>query len=229
MASTALRCLTRARPAAISVARVVTPAAPASLALAASFSTASRLENAKGKHIIKGKGKKNYKKKGAAIVKHKTPGPGERKAFRKRIQISNNNALPVTGLGDMSRESLASDEAEGRVLGLPDTVVDQLRALEAFRPNQSWGLFRRPHVLVRSESVKLGKMMEGAKKERTTVKLILDGGKATGKSTMMLQAMAHAFINKWIVIHIPEGMSNLPRYRQNPTSPKSRAPGVSCS
>ncbi|SPN96662.1 related to ribosomal protein [Cephalotrichum gorgonifer] len=207
MASIALRCLGKARTASIpTTTRLVPGLLPASTVSSAPFSTASILAAAeKGKHNIAGKAKKNYKKKGAGTpTKAKTPGPGERKAFRKRIQLSNNNAIAVTGLGDLTSESLALEESKGTVLGVPDRVVDQLRTVEAFRPTQSWNLFRRPHVLVRSESVELGKMMERAKKERTTLKLVVSGSKVTGKTTMLLQAMAHAFLNKWIVVNIPE-------------------------
>ena len=209
MASIALRCLSKARPSPL--APTLAPSALLSTPIcAAPFSTAPTLlaqASKKGQHIIKGKGKKNYKKKTSSTTKARTPGPGERKAFRKRIQLSNNNAIAVSGLGDLMGESMISDEARGTVMGIPDPVVDQLRTVEAFRPGQSWGLFRRPHILLRSEAVDLAKMMDKAKRERKTLKMVLNGGRVTGKSTMLLSAMAHAFLNKWIVIHIPEGLS----------------------
>lgn len=215
MASIALRSLAKARPTHISPARILPSVLPTTTAAAgasaAPFSTGPALlaqhKGSKGAHIVKGKGKKNYKSRVGTAVKARTPGPGERKAFRKRVQLSNNNAVPVTGFGELDGQSMASDESSGRMIGVPDRVVDQLRALEAFRPRQSWGLFRRPHVLVRSETVKLGKMLEGAKADKSTLKLVVSGGKVTGKSTMLLQAMSHALLNNWVVIHIPEGSS----------------------
>ncbi|CAI4216139.1 unnamed protein product [Parascedosporium putredinis] len=169
------------------------------------LSTSARVDAAqKGKHVIKGKAKKNYKKKKGALVRAKTPGPGERKAFRKRIQLSNNNAVAVKGLGELAPESMSSEEASGRVLSLPDGLVDQLRTVEAFRPTQSWGFFKRPHVLVRSQTTELARLMDGAKRDKSVVKLVVNGGKATGKTTLLLQAMAHGFLNKWVVINIPE-------------------------
>lgn len=214
MASIALRSLARARPTSISPARILPSVLPTTTAAAAtsaaSFSTAPALlaagKGSKGTHIVRGKAKKNYKKGSGAPVKARTPGPGERKAFRKRVQLSNNNAVPVSGFGELEEGSMASDESNGKVLGMPDRVVDQLRALEAFRPRQSWGLFRRPHMLVRSETVQLGKMLESAKADKSTLKLVVSGGKVTGKSTMLLQAMSHALLNNWVVIHIPEGL-----------------------
>lgn len=208
MASIALRSLAAARP---TPARLAPSLLPTTLT-SAPFSTAPALlatASSRGKHIIRGKAKKNYKKKTQTAVKARTPGPGERKAFRKRIQLSNNNAIPVAGLGDLEASSMASEETRGRVLGIPDKVVDQLRTVEAFRPGQSWGLFRRPHVLVRSETVEVAKMMDAAKEGKTTMKMVLNGGRVTGKSTMLLSAMAHAFLNDWVVIHIPEGMSSV--------------------
>lgn len=212
MASIALRSLAKARPTHISPARILPSVLPTTTAAAAGsaapFSTGpALLAQSKGAHIVKGKAKKNYKTRSSTPVKARTPGPGERKAFRKRVQLSNNNAVPVSGFGELDGEALASDESNGKVLGVPDRVVDQLRALEAFRPRQSWGLFRRPHMLVRSETVQLGKMLEGAKADKSTLKLVVSGGKVTGKSTMLLQAMSHALLNNWVVIHIPEGSS----------------------
>ncbi len=90
-------------------------------------------------HIVKAPRKKNYKKKGAALVRHKAPAPGERKAFRKRIQLSNNNALPVPGLLALSKENMADPESSGQIFSVPDVVVDQLRSVEAFKPTQTWG------------------------------------------------------------------------------------------
>ncbi|MBE3048734.1 hypothetical protein IMZ48_40790 [Candidatus Bathyarchaeota archaeon] len=210
MASIALRRLAAARP---TTARLTPSLLPTTLT--SSFSTGPTLlatasSSSKGKHVVGGKRKKNYKNSGKtsqAGAKAKTPGPGERKAFRKRIQLSNNNAIPVA-LGDLSAESMTAEESRGSVMGIPDKVVDQLRTVEAFRPGQSWGLFRRPHVLVRTEAVEVARMMDAAKEGKTTLKMVLSGARATGKSTMLLSAMAHAFLNDWVVVHIPEGASH---------------------
>ena len=210
MASIALRCLAKARPSPVAPSRLAAALVPTIASSSAPFSTAPALFAEKGKHIIKGRAKKNYKKK-ASTTKARTPAPGERKAFRKRIQLSNNNAIAVSGLGDLAPESMSSDAAKGTVMGIPDRVVDQLRSVEAFRPGQSWGLFRRPHILVRSEASDVAKMMDKARENKSTLRLVLNGGKVTGKSTMLLSAMTHAFLNKWIVVHIPEGMSHNPR------------------
>jgi small subunit ribosomal protein S29 len=93
----------------------------------------------------------------------------------------------------------------GSVLGLPGVLIDQLRAVEAFKTTQGWGLFRRPAILVRAESVEIAEKMQAACEAKKTLITIFGGEKGTGKSVMLLQAMATAFLKGWIVINIPEG------------------------
>lgn len=134
------------------------------------------------------------------------------------------------------------------MVGLPGPLVDQLRAIDGFQPRQSWGMFRRPAMLIREDTLELAEVFKGltaaeshnegqqptkdgeeaesevskageetvkAKKEvpatravelkRDVTRRVLVGGKGSGKSVYLLQAMAMAFLNKWTVIHIPEG------------------------
>jgi len=145
------------------------------------------------------------KKKTVVIEKGKSPLPGERKAYRKRIQLSNNNALAVPGLEDLGAKDLLDSRNIAKVKALPDATVDQLRAIEAFKPTQTWGMFRKPAVLIRSESIQLTTSMEEAANQAKTLRLVLTGDRLTGKSLMLLQAMTHAFQNEWLVFNIPEG------------------------
>ncbi|CAM1506575.1 Fc.00g062160.m01.CDS01 [Cosmosporella sp. VM-42] len=173
----------------------------------ASFSTSSALlapPAAKSRRDLPGKVKKTYKKR-ANIVPVRKPNPGERKAFRKRIQLSNNSALPVEGLEALNPKTMALDESAGKIFAIPDHVVDQLRALEAFKTTQSWNLFRRPHVLLRKEAVELMKKLEASVEKKEAVKCVLTGSKLSGKSMTTLQAMSYALLNNWVVFHIPEG------------------------
>lgn len=177
--------------------------------VAASFSSSAVLAAAppptiKSRRDLPKKVKKTFKKK-VNIVPVRKPNPGERKAFRKRIQLSNNSALPVEGLGELSSETMASGESKGKVFAIPDRVVDQLRTLEAFKTTQTWGLFRRPHFLVREETVELVSRMERSKENSEALKCVLTGSRLSGKSMALLQAMSHALLNGWVVIHIPEG------------------------
>ncbi|KAI0583129.1 DAP3 domain-containing protein [Pyrenophora tritici-repentis] len=122
----------------------------------------------------------------------KRPGQGERKALRKRIILSNDNALHVSSLQDLDKANVLSEKNEGKVMGLPqEHVVDALRAVDAFKPNQAWSLFRRPAVLMRREAIQLAR-------------LILCGERASGKSTLLLQGLAMAFLRDWFVINLPE-------------------------
>lgn len=182
----------------------------------ASLSTSAALNYppkpaAVGKKAVAGKPKsakagKTLKIKKKAFVKTgRPPAPGERKAARKRIVLSNTNALEVAGMVDMTPEALLDVEQVGKVLGLPGPVVDQLRAVEAFRTTQGWGLFRRPGMLIREESIKIAQIMRDAKATGETAVYVIDGARSTGKSLMVLQALAAAFIDKWIVVSIPEG------------------------
>lgn len=143
-------------------------------------------------------------KKKAFVKTGRPPAPGERKALRKRIVLSNPNALEVPGLVQYDAAA-ASDAANiGKVVVMPDQMVDQLRAVEAFKITQPWKLFRTPAILVREDTVALSKKITEAAKSKKTNITILDGARGTGKSMLLLQSMATAFANGWVVISIPE-------------------------
>lgn len=131
--------------------------------------------------------------------------PGERKAIRKRIVLSNTNALEVVGMEDLTSEMVLDTKLIGKVIGLEGKTVDSLRAAEAFKTTQSWGIFRRPGLLVRKESVKLARKMVDREQSKETLRLILDGDRVSGKSMMLIHTMATAFLRGWIVLNIPEG------------------------
>ncbi len=142
-------------------------------------------------------------KKKAFVKTGRPPAPGERKAIRKRIVLSNPNALEAPNMVDMTAELDAAQV--GTVARLPGPLVDQLRAVEAFKTTQGWGLFRRPAMLIREESVEIAKMIQEAQQSKKTSITILDGERGAGKSMMLLQTMATAFLKGWIVLSIPEG------------------------
>ena len=137
------------------------------------------------------------------------PAPGERKALRKRIVLSNVNALQVNGMQDITAENMYDGRLQGQVLGLPGPIVDQLRAVEAFKSSQGWGMFWRPGTLMRDESLEMGKLIADMSSEegrrRKTVRTIVVGEKGSGKSMMLLQAMTMAMLKGWTVINLPEG------------------------
>lgn len=151
-------------------------------------------------------GKRMKIKKKDNLDRGKPPAPGERKAFRKKIVLSNDNALPVPWVAEMEAGSLSDPKQIGNIVSLPPALQDQLRATEAFQPTQTWGLFRKPSTLIRQESVDLMGKMENAVENKKTARVVLTGEKISGKSTMLLQAQSHAYLNNWIVIHFPDGM-----------------------
>ncbi|KAK4229031.1 mitochondrial ribosomal death-associated protein 3-domain-containing protein [Podospora fimiseda] len=143
-------------------------------------------------------------KKKKVIERGKAPLPGERKAYRKKIVLSNDNALPVKGLKEMGADTLQNSENIGKIVALPESLQDQLRITETFQPTQSWKMFRKPSVLVRKETVELVNKMDSAAGSKSTLRLVLTGDKISGKSLLLLQAQAHAYLNNWMVIHVPD-------------------------
>ncbi|EGU72154.1 hypothetical protein FOXB_17398 [Fusarium oxysporum f. sp. conglutinans Fo5176] len=128
----------------------------------------------KSRRDLPQKVKKSYKKR-ANVTPVRKPQPGERKAFRKRIQLSNNSALPVAGLENLDASNMTKAESAGKMFAIPDQVVDHLRALEAFKTTQTWNLFRKPHVLQRRETVELMKKLELSAKDKKALKCVLTG------------------------------------------------------
>ncbi|KAH8731408.1 mitochondrial ribosomal death-associated protein 3-domain-containing protein [Phaeosphaeriaceae sp. PMI808] len=138
----------------------------------------------------------------------KRPAQGERKALRKRIVLSNNNALEVSSLKDLNKENVLSIQNEGKIMGLPEPTVDALRAVDAFKTSQGWSLFRRPAVLMRKEAIQLATLFreveESAAGQKKTIRRILSGERMSGKTTLLLQGLSMAFLREWFVINLPE-------------------------
>lgn len=151
-----------------------------------------------GAFAFKGKGGRQ----GAATAGRKDP--AALKAMRKRVVLSNTNALEVPDL----RELTADNATEvGEVLTLSNDAIDALRAAEAFKHNQGWNLFRRPSTLVTQQTRDIASIVNAIKQDKSTRREIVTGEKGSGKSVFGLQAMAFAVKNGWAVIHIPEGTS----------------------
>jgi small subunit ribosomal protein S29 len=164
-------------------------------------------QQARAGHLKSKGGAKTLRIKKKAVVKSgKPPMPGERKALRKRVVLSNTNALEVLGMADLTGGMVRDASLVGKVVGLDGKTVDCLRAAEAFKPTQGWGLFRRPGLLVREESIVLADKLIAAEEGKETLKLVIDGERGTGKSLMLLYALATAALRGWVVLNIPEGM-----------------------
>lgn len=195
-----------------SVAPRIHPIVCPTTAFSSSFSTttvrSAKPPVAKTGPVQSTKQKTNFRKAPAAAPTKK-PNPGERKAFRKRIQLSNNSALAVENVETLAADNMTGATAKGKIFAIPDQLVDQLRALEAFKATQTWNLFRKPHFLLRKEVVELITKLEAAANKKEAAKIVLAGSRLSGKSLALLQAMSYAILNKWVVINIPEGTLQL--------------------
>lgn len=151
------------------------------------------------------------KKKLQKVDRGKKPAVGERKALRKRVVLSNTNALEVEGLKDITAQSMIDDSLRGHVLAIPGPVVDQLRAVEAFKVTQGWPLFRRPSMLIRKDTLDMATEIENISLGigDKTIRRVFVGERGSGKTTMLLQAMTMAFLKDWVVINIPQGTRRL--------------------
>lgn len=137
--------------------------------------------------------------------------------MRKKLVLSNTNALEVKGLQALNKDNSKSEnlaKLEGQVVALADASVDALRTLGAFKHTQAWHLFRKPATVVRKETVEMAKALEAAEgngnaKAAKTIKKILFGEQGSGKTVLQLQAMALALNKGWVVVHLPDGMSRV--------------------
>ncbi|KAH0287795.1 hypothetical protein M436DRAFT_83595 [Aureobasidium namibiae CBS 147.97] len=212
--SICLRCL--ARPV---VGTLEQTSLRATLQATAAFSTSAALEansavkkktvsvakpgrGANASFNNKAQGKIKGKQQGGRTGK--PPAEGERKAMRKRVVLSNTNAVEVQGLDNFSAANIYDAALEGQVMGLSNEVIDALRATEAFKATQGWSLFRRPATLVRKETAELAKLMQDVEANKTAVRRVIYGERGSGKSVLALQAKAMALLKGWIVVHIPE-------------------------
>ena len=215
---TCWRCLARASSQSYPTRRppqqpwTLYPASTAAFTTSVSLSALPPKKKGKSSMIeknIKG-AKQNFikkKKKPQVVDRSKKPAVGERKALRKRIVLSNTNALEVEGLKDISAQSMIDESLRGQVLGIPGLVVDQLRAVEAFKVTQGWPLFRRPAMLMRNDTLEMATEIENISLgiRDKTIRRVFVGERGSGKTVMLLQAMTMAFLKGWVVINIPEG------------------------
>ncbi|KAL3430856.1 mitochondrial ribosomal death-associated protein 3-domain-containing protein [Aspergillus tetrazonus] len=202
-------CLTRLRQG----PRAVLP--PTTAVSRAAFHTSTALHRAVQKPKASGHEGPKYRvgaavkiKKKKPMEKSRPPAVGERKALRKRIVLSNPNALEVEGMQELNGETMVDSRLRGQVLALPVPMIDQLRAVQAFKTSQGWSIFRRPGTVLRRETLEMGRLFDNISGEaagsRTVVKKIITGQRKTGKSVHLLQAMAMGFTKEWVVITVPE-------------------------
>ncbi|QIW96782.1 hypothetical protein AMS68_002300 [Peltaster fructicola] len=194
-----LRCLTRSIS---SLERPITQLQP--LAKAA-FSTTANFQKGvkKSASLVKngsqtGGGTRLRLKKTKRVVTGRPPQPGERKAIRKRIVLSNTNALEIRGLHRFQKDNISASSLEkmrGSFLAFDEATIDALRALQAFKTSQSWSMFRTAATLVRHDTITLARVIEqqttdSAGDNPSAASLVLFGERGSGKSVLQLQAMS---------------------------------------
>jgi small subunit ribosomal protein S29 len=118
--------------------------------------------------------------------------------------LSNTNALPITGLEALSKDNMADAGKVGQMLSLDGPLLDQLREAKAFKVTQNWSLFRTPSVLMRDEAAELGADVQDVIEEKGTIRKLIVGEKASGKTVHLLQGMSLGFINNFVVINVPD-------------------------
>ena len=104
--------------------------------------------------------KATFIKRKTERTRHKKPAVGERLALRKRIVLSNNNAIAVNDVPEFGFESIGDEQLHGQVVALTVPMVSLLRAVDAFKRTQNWRLFRKPTMLVRRETVEYGRLFK---------------------------------------------------------------------
>lgn len=194
---------------------------PTSFYLSRLFTTCAPVQNPGGaptflrgnKDEKKGEPQKFIRRR-AAKPRPKKTAIGERAALRKRIVLSNNNAIAVEGVPEFGDELIQIEQLRAQVVSLPVSLVHRLRAVEAFKRTQSWGLFRNPAMLIRRETIEyfqlLDEISEQKEGSRRSMRKIILGERGCGKSMILLQAMAIAFLKDWVVINLPEGIIPTP-------------------
>lgn len=133
--------------------------------------------------------------------------------------MSNTNAYEIKGMQNLSPSNMADERYVGQMLGLEGNLLDQLRNAKAFKKAQNWNLFRRPATLMRRETVEMGRnfdavnaSVEKGDANKPVLRQVIAGERVSGKSILLLQALSMAYMNKWIVINVPEGSSLVPSH-----------------
>lgn len=160
--------------------------------------------NVPGARVSKLRESKSARIKKDKKVRPRPPPVGQRKAERRRIVLSNTNALPISDLEVLSAENMADAGKTGQMLSLDGPLLDQLREAKAFKTTQNWSLFRTPSVLIRDEAVELGADVQDVVNEKSTVRRLIVGEKASGKSVHLLHGMSLGYMNKFVVVNVPD-------------------------
>jgi small subunit ribosomal protein S29 len=201
----------------LSLPSPIDTALPRNLSSCLQFSTTTRLRAAPAKGKSGKQAQQPVNKKGKKFVlatrkdrdvSRNAPNPGERRAWKNRIVLSNINANDVSGLRPLTPENMANEQTLGKVMSIPGDAVDSLRSLRAFKRTQAWASYKKPAVLMTEESWNLAKLMtdiqNNSQSGPSSIAKVIHGPRRSGKSVFLLQALLMGILQKWIVINIPE-------------------------
>ena len=159
-------------------------------------------------------GRTLHLKKNVRVSNAKPPAPGERKAVRKRIVLSNTNALEVPGLQDLTADKLERHDGKTVVLdGYRGTGAGG-RQSHSGRSESAGGVQAYSRMELVSETCELGERRDGEDGDRPSRMPLVKAGRRSERSysvrqvavraCSLLQAQAMAYLKGWVVVHFPE-------------------------
>lgn len=101
--------------------------------------------------------------------------PGEARAMKRMVVLSNTHALSVP-TETFSGESITNPGLHwGKMMGFNVPTLQRLKGLDAFQPRRNWEFFNAPNVLYRRQTADLAKLMcwvEGTQMDAEGVKMV---------------------------------------------------------
>lgn len=113
-----------------------------------------------------------------------------------------NPAAPKVDLRQSSSAAYTQENI-GTVFETPSNVTSQLYALDVLQSQGGYQYFSQLATVIREPSVDLSKVLVETPGPSDNRRIILDGPAGSGKSIVMLQAIALALQLKWVVVSIP--------------------------
>ncbi|GAA5914688.1 hypothetical protein JCM8208_000413 [Rhodotorula glutinis] len=113
----------------------------------------------------------------------------------------------LSGLKAMHPEDLAKDTV-GQVRAFPAPALEAFKALSMPTSLKREHAFTsKPATVVRDATLKMARTLDEAKKAASReARYFLTGGKGTGKSSLLLQAVSYAQSTDWIVLYLPSAL-----------------------
>lgn len=120
--------------------------------------------------------------------------------------VTLNKDAPRVDVDRISGNTFAPDR-QGTLFEVPEAIVQQLGKLEVLQPQQGFSSFAQLATVVRGCSVELVDALLGEEVVKGGRRAIVDGPAGSGKSIVMMQAIAAALAQRWVVVSIPRAES----------------------